>query len=338
MNRSGPAGSDPADAGLALSLFLTDPQAFGGLWLHGDHLACEAMLDALRAALPAPTPWRRLPANIDAERLDGGLDLAASLASGRAVRQAGLLEEAAGGIVVVPLAERLPQAISGPLAQWLDGPRDARPLGLVLMDEGRADDDAPPQALLDRLAFHLDLSQVRSLEPLTPQRAEPGAPSAMEEPATDALLALAHTAAALGISSIRAHSFALSAARAHAALNGRAAPEDEDLVVAGRLVLAPRATRIPAPPEADEPPSERDREPEHDQQESEGDDQPSTALDDLVLEAALASIPPDVLARVAGGTVRRSAGGSRSGKRSRSTLRGRPKGARHLEAQRSRRS
>jgi magnesium chelatase subunit D len=326
MTEGGPAAGCLADAELALSLFLTDPQGLGGLWLHGDHLACETLLDALRAALPPATPWKRLPASLDAERLHGGLDLAASLSSGRAVRQAGLLEEAVRGIVVAPLAERLEQAISGPLAQWLDGPRETRPLGLVLMDQAGADDETPPLSLLERVAFHLDLSEVTRLEPCKPRRAGRDALKAMREPSPDVLHSLAYTAAALGISSMRAPLYAIAAARAHAALNGRSAPEAEDVAVAARLVLAPRATSLPAPPEADDqPPPPQESRDEHDRQEDDGD---TKALDEQVLEAAMASLPPDVLARIADGAAKRAAGGSRSGKRNRSAMRGRPKGAR----------
>jgi magnesium chelatase subunit D len=68
--------------------------------------------------------------------------------------------------------------------------------------------------------------------------------------------ALAETAEALGIASLRPPLQALRAACAAAALAGRLTPAPTDMEIAARLVLAPRATRMPAPPEeeaADEP-------------------------------------------------------------------------------------
>ncbi|MCJ2074078.1 magnesium chelatase ATPase subunit D, partial [Methylobacterium sp. E-016] len=87
----------------------------------------------------------------------GGLDLAATLSAGRPMAQAGLLAEADGGLVVVPMAERLSLGTAARLAAALDtgtitvardGFCETRParFGLVLLDEG-LDDEAPPSAL-----------------------------------------------------------------------------------------------------------------------------------------------------------------------------------------------
>ena len=314
MSRAEPAPPDPArDACLALSLFLTAPAQLGGLSLRGSGPAREALLEMLRDTGVAV---RRMPAHVDDERLLGGVDLAVSLASGRTVRARGLLEEIAGGVLVVPLAERLDHAIAGRLAQALDS--DAR-FGLVLLDDG-IENEGPPAALLERIAFHCDLTRAGRVEGAL-RIADPADVAPLDE---EALHALAATAAALGVDSVRALNFAGATARAHAALEGRAVASEDDIATAARLVLGPRAMQLPEMPEQPEdepapPPDDTDAG-ERDEASDPGD----TPLDDVVLDAALASIPPDLLARLAEGKARRS-----SGSRKRiSGLRGKPLSAR----------
>ena len=100
MNAEAGQGGDPvADALLALSLFLSAPDVLGGLSLRGAGPARDALFELL---CNTGVAVRRLPAHVDDERLLGGVDLAASLATGRSVRARGLLEEIAGGVLVVP--------------------------------------------------------------------------------------------------------------------------------------------------------------------------------------------------------------------------------------------
>ncbi|MFZ2980707.1 MAG: magnesium chelatase, partial [Sphingobium sp.] len=95
------------DAYLAVRLLAIDPVGLGGIILRGRGEARDAVLDVLRASMPEGSPERRLPTHIDDERLLGGLDLTATLATGRTVSRAGVLVEADGGLVVVPMAERM---------------------------------------------------------------------------------------------------------------------------------------------------------------------------------------------------------------------------------------
>ena len=104
------------DAALALRAFALSPNAFGGLWLRGPGPARDAMVERLGQTIRL----KRMPAHIDGERLRGGIDLAASLAAGRSVERSGFLQEARGGVVVAPLAERISPALAGSVAQALD--------------------------------------------------------------------------------------------------------------------------------------------------------------------------------------------------------------------------
>jgi len=158
--------------------------------------------------------------------------------------------------------------------------------------------------------------------------------------------ALCHTALALGVGSLRASLAACRLACASAAWHGHAAPTDEDVAWSARMVLAPRATQRPAPPPEpqaeSEPPPPREAEalpddpapppepPPEDESEDKTDDTPAPPsaqdLQELVLAAALASIPPNLLDRMVLGASApkgaRSAGSSGAAQRSRQ--RGRP--------------
>ncbi|MCX7282611.1 MAG: magnesium chelatase subunit D [Novosphingobium sp.] len=325
-----------ADALLAARLLAHSRHSLGGMCLRGGGPARDMVLAALRALLPPETPFRRLPGHIDDDRLSGGTDIAASLASGTLVRQRGLLAETAGGVLIVPMAERLRSDIAGRVAQAMDETK-ANEGGflLVLLDDGADGDDRPPPALMERIAFDLSLGAVRPADLAT---ALPG-PATAESAATldsEALTALAATATALGVESLRPLLQSAAAARAHAALAGCSSAEMADLEVAARLVLAPRATQVPPDPEQPQPPPPEPEQPEPEQPEDaqdrndtdDDDDSPPDIPEDLLIEAARAMIPPDVLDLIAKGRAQRSARGGGQGRRTGSAMRGKPLSAR----------
>ena len=307
------------DAALAARLFTFAPQRFGGIVLRGAGPARDCVVAQLQQALPC----RRLPGHVDDERLLGGIDIAASLAAGRPVAQTGLLQEAKGGALIVPMAERLGDAIAGRLAQAMD----AGDAALVLLDDSREAEEAPPASLMERCAFHCDLSVSREWQvDWNDGEAHPAKVAALSD---DALQAFAATAAALGVHSLRPAIFAGEAARAHAALHGRDDLTEADLAAAARLVLAPRATQLP-PVEQDEPP-EPPPEPPQDSAEDHPDtdrQSPDQPLEEMLVEAAVAAIPADLLAQLAQGQMQRRSGASGSGQKKKSGLRGKPLGAR----------
>ncbi len=357
------------DALLAARLCAFDPVGLGGMILCGGGDVRDAVVAALHAALPEGAPLRRIPAHVDDEALLGGLDLGATLALGRPVRQRGLLAAADGGMVVLPMAERMTDATAARIASALDAGVSTR-VAVVALDDG-VEDEAPPHALVERLAFRIDLSWCRPAASSSPAKAgaqsrndsgegmppvtatcatgprpSPGkdavkvprlvtatvgiAGDSLPEaeygggtPPPDPFTILAVTALTLGIDSARAPLFALRTARAAAALAGRDVIEDADLLLAVRLVLVPRATRLPAPPEADSPSEPPPPPPESDSGEEEQGT--SESPEDVILEAALATLPRDVLECLAAGRGRRAANRARgAGERRKSALRGRP--------------
>ncbi len=144
--------------------------------------------------------------------------------------------------------------------------------------------------------------------------------------------ALCTTAAALGIDSLRAPCLALRAARAAAALAGRAEVDAEDAALAARLVLAPRATRLPeAPAEADaeaDPPEPNSPTRPPPATRTASPDPVEARSRTGVLEAAQAAIPPGLLAAVAGAGRAAPARQAAAGALHRGGQRGRPAGVR----------
>lgn len=325
---SPPAPPAAEDAALALRAFALWPAGFGGLWLRGPGPARDALVERLGSAVRL----KRMPAHIDSERLHGGIDLAASLAAGRSVARSGFLEEARGAVVIAPLAERITPSLAGSVAQALDHAEPAERFGLVLLDDGAEHDEVPPLSLTERVAFACDLGQVTPADLGPEDLPEPlTSPSKIPVCSAEGLEALAAVSLALGVNSGRALRFAALTAGASARLAGRETVRESDLAAAARLVLAPRATRLPPPPpeDNDEPPPPPPPPPESDadtpgDEEQEDDGTPDP---DQLIEAAAAAIPPGLLEALAAGRTRRGAG-SGGGARHLSPLRGRPLAAR----------
>jgi magnesium chelatase subunit D len=309
----------------AVWLLAVDPAGLGGLSLRGGASpARDALLQALRAAMPAGSPWRRLPLQIDDERLLGGLDLGLSLAAGRPVMQAGLLAEAAGGVVVLPMAERADAGLAARLSAALEP--GAAPLALVALDEGQSPDETLPASLRERLGLMAAVTADAAPGPA------PDVEAARERLAhvacDDATLqALCSTAAALGIVSMRAAWQAWCAARAAAALAGRSTVTQADAELAARLVLAPRARALPQAPEdpADAtppppaPPSAENPPPPEQTAEAE-----VRELQEQTLAAAQAAIPAGLLESLAGRAPGRDGSAGRRGAPAKPAQSGRP--------------
>ena len=118
------------DALLAAACLSLDPVGLGGALVRTVRdERCEQWLANLRDWLGPQRPWRAVPLHIDDERLLGGIDLAATLRVGAAVRTRGLLEEARGGVLLLGQAERVSARLAGLLAQALDGDSLPDPAG-----------------------------------------------------------------------------------------------------------------------------------------------------------------------------------------------------------------
>ena len=325
------------DAAMAAALLAVDPLGLGGVLLRAPHGAArDAWLARLRDLLPPAAPWRRLPPGTPDDRLIGGIDLAATLATGRLRLERGALSDADGGTVVIPMAERMTPTAAARYAAVLDtaevtlerdgaAARWPARLAIVALDESAGDDESVPAALADRLALHLALAPGSAAE-AGPDRESVAAARrtvAMVSASGEAIHALCAASLAFGIGSPRAPALALKAARAAAALAGRREIAEADTILAARLVLAPRATCIPAAPEEAPAPAEDPGDADG------GPPTEGTDLTEIVVAAMRAALPASLLATLASALrARASSSDGRSGNPRKDGGRGRVLGAR----------
>lgn len=339
---------------MVAALFAVDPQGTGGVCVRSPPQPLrDEWLSLLRESLPAAAPLRRIPCSIPDGRLLGGLDLTATLRTGRPMAERGVLAEASGGVIVVAMAERLSSHTAALLSDAQESgeiqlARDGVSLridtcvGVVALDESMSEEEHIGAALLDRMAFLLDFNGFGARARLTPlfTRGEiaQGRQLLPAVRAGDEILnALCAAALALGAGSPRVSCLALRAARACAALGGREVVSEDDAILAGRLVLAPRAAALPeSTPPASTPPDSGDAraEPDSDGAEAENDGPSRISaqdLEDIVLAAAQASIPEGLLEKIRrnrGQPAKSADGRGRAGALRSSENRGRPCGVR----------
>jgi len=314
-----------ADAAMACALLALDPAGLAGAVLKGaGGPAREGWLSCFRTL--SGLSVHRLPPHTGTDRLTGGLDVAATLSTGRPCHDPGLLAAARGAALLLTSAERLGTDKAALIAAVMDE-GDAR-LCLIACDEGIEDEQAPP-ILAERVAFHIDIAHCDAPDVAWPELGPARAllPGVVLPP--EIVAGLCQTALALGIASLRPALMAARAARAAAALDGRAMVGEDDARLAARLVLAPRALTFPeaepeGEPEAPPPPPPDDA----GNSEENGTAEPQP-LSDMLLEAVKASLPAGLLAaleknlrqmqaKAGGGTLSQKAG----------VRRGRPAGTR----------
>ena len=280
---------------LVAHILVSDPHGFGGIilraragpvrerWLH--------YLQTLAHQAGLKTPLRRIPLGISDENLLGGLDLEATIHTGKPVFRSGVMANSDRQILLLPMAERVDvnvvSRISMALDQGLlrlerDGQSHLLPchFGVVALDEGIEAEERANIKLQDRLAFHLSLDEIHWHDlPVNEDGLIDVNASQREQISTQVVdtdnyvltdeqwLVIAETAMYLGVHSVRALHYAAKTAVYLAAMQGADQISDSHLSEAIALVISPRATQLPsaesAPTDTDlENDAERDEPPE----------------------------------------------------------------------------
>jgi magnesium chelatase subunit D len=331
-----------------------------------------------------PAPFVQVPLGVTEDRLVGAVDVAASLNAGAPVFQPGLLAEAHRGVLYVDELNLLDEGVTNLLLAAVgsgenrierEGLSLAHPCRCLLIATYNPEEGAVRDHLLDRFAIALSANQLLSNEQRVAisrsaiDHGEAGAAfrerwrEESDALATQLLLArqwlpdvtisrdqiryLVDEALRGGVEGHRSELYAVRVARAHAALSGRDQVEAEDLQVAVRLVIAPRARQLPPPdpdqplepppppPQGDQAPDPpEDQAPEQDQEEpdppepdddnndddSPEDQAPPSIPEEFLLDPEATAIDPDLLLFSA---ARARSGGSGSRTLVRSESRGR---------------
>jgi magnesium chelatase subunit D len=273
-----------------------------------------------------------LPIGVTEDRLLGGLDLERTLATGKRQVSRGLLARADGQILYVDNVNLLEPGTATHLAHALDYRRvqveresvsATHSADFVLVATFNPEEGEPSTLLRDRIALIVEVpddvspderrqiierdfrfeqdpaSFVKDFEPETAQLNQSIQAARQRLPGVKVSRKqrrqIAQIAMRLAVEGNRADVFALKAARANAALASRDKISDEDVIVAVRLVLAPRSKALPSSANTEA----RDKESSaNEADQSENPNRPDTStsgIEDVVIAAIDERVPKDLL-------------------------------------------
>ncbi|WP_076789408.1 magnesium chelatase ATPase subunit D [Chlorobium sp. KB01] len=291
--------------------------------------------------LPEGTPFVELPLNVTEDRLIGGVDLEATLATGVRVVQHGVLSKANGGVLYVDsislldssAVSHIMDAISrGEVLVEREGLSEVHPAKFMLVGTYDPSDGEVRMGLLDRIGIIVPftaqndyrarkkiVNTVLGKRDVEDTQDELNMLTGFIQAAREQLphvsitkeqvQALIQTAISLGVEGNRVDIFTVRAALASAALAQRSDVEDEDMKLAIKLVLIPRATRMPEreaeaeemPPQEEPPPEDPEAEDENSQAdtpdaeaEEEQKDTPDM-IEELMMDAVEMELPDNIL-------------------------------------------
>lgn len=289
----------------ALMLLAVDP-SLGGVVIPSTVGSGKSTLArAFADILPEGTPFVELPLNVTEDRLIGGVDLEATLASGQRVVQHGVLSRAHKGVLYVDSLSLLDSsAVShimdamsrGAVIVEREGLSEVHPADFMLVGTYDPSDGEVRMGLLDRIGIIVPFTPVndyrarkqivslvmgtRDAEDTEDElRMLRGIIGAAREQLShvsitnEQIKGLIQAAISLGVEGNRVDIFAIRAAIANAALSQRTEVDEEDLKLAMKLVLVPRATRMPEREPSEEEMQQEDPPPPEEQPQDEAEDE-----------------------------------------------------------------
>lgn len=250
----------------AAILFSINPWVLGGICIRtNDYVLKNNWLNFLTKISPPDFPsLQKIPFNIELDSLVGGVDVANSITTGNLVRKKGIFSRNKRQIFILKQANQLSDEIVNCICNEIDFEFSSKKFSreqnsiFVAFDESSVDCEQEEMAvirdsLMDRFGLVLNFPILSSkknfnwnFKPPVKRKLKKARDLLPNTKLTDDnLQTLAATSLVLGIKSLRPVIFAANAARVIAAYEERLQPNNDDISLAVRLVLLPRATQLP---------------------------------------------------------------------------------------------
>jgi len=297
---------------------------------------------AFQDILPEQTPFVELPLNVTEDRLIGGVDLEATLVKGARVVQHGVLSKAHEGVLYVDSLSLLDSsAVShvmdamsrGEVLVEREGLSEVHPSKFMIVGTYDPSDGEVRMGLLDRVGLivpfttqndfrarkqilQCNIGQKDAEDTQDELRMLKGILDAARKllpqvsMTKEQIQGLIQSAISLGVEGNRVDIFVIRAALASAALAQRTDVDEEDMKLAVKLVLVPRATCMPQreeeveeqmPPEEEMPPEEPEAEDEEappdnsDPDAEEENEETPDMIEELMMDAIETELPENLM-------------------------------------------
>ena len=309
---------------LAFELTAINPSLFGGIILKGathDHM--EPIFSFFKNS---EIKLNKIFSNFSITDLNGGIDPLESLQKGYLVQRKGILNRS-GWFLCTSLNE-MPRALQSMLNRQMDNIKMGP---LLALDDGFRKNESFPAQLCDRLAFSIDLTEVRFNQyfPNFFSIIEPTLPKAKITEAQ--IQSVVVSAIQFGIDDIRPAYMTIAAAQYLATLDDRVTVEQNDLTLAATLILAHRAQIIPEETDNNQQDDTQKENEDVDKEENRQKNNNEINLPtEVLIEAIKASLPENIYEHLKNNIRQKAKTGSGFGNRQKSRVKGRPKPSRNV--------